>query len=149
MATDDPTTAIRELAEALRDVSKGLADIDRRLVISDTRADERKGDVARLTLAVERIESIVERIEAPVIAMVEARTKANEREEAERGRWALLVSPERVRMLIKYVGIALTALGIGGGIGANFRGCGAVLTTASDSAPPPVQVAPPSGTVAP
>ena len=133
----DPATRddIRALTGAFRDVLDGLAEVNKALVIIDTKGDER----AKRLDVLDGIRASIANIERPVVAHYDGIRLSSETEAANRGKWASILSPDKIATFFKFAVPMIAALAAGGGLGANFRGCGAILTTANDA---PVIVTP-------
>lgn len=123
------------LAEGQRDVIEALGSLREAMIVLDVKGDLRAKQAEDQRAAIDEHGRMLANIERPVVAHYDGIRLANETQAANAGKWAAILSPERIVNALKYAGPILVALGLGGGAGANFRGCGAVLTTAADAAP--------------
>lgn len=137
--TDPMLTALRDLADGQRDIVAGLTALARESAVGDGKSDVRAEVLGKLTDKVDALTAAVGRVEGPVVAMVTSRQTADENERANRGKWANTLTADRVVAGVKWlVGVA-ALLGLGGGVGAGWRGCGAGITMAGD---PPAEESP-------
>lgn len=127
------------LGEGQRDTIEALNSLRAALIVLDTKGDLRAEQAEKIAEVVAKIERAVANIEKPVVAHYDGLRLAQEANAANVGKWANFLTVERAVAAVKWIAGILALLGLGGGVGANFRGCGAVLTTAADA---PVTVAP-------
>lgn len=136
-------TALSLLGEAQRDTIDGLAALREALIVLDTKGDLRAGQAEKIGAVVDRVERALLAIEKPVVAHYDGLRLAAETQDANRGKWATILSPDKIATFVKFAVPIFVALAAGGGLGANFRGCGAILTTANDAPSAIVVSAPP------
>lgn len=127
------------LGEGQRDTIEALTSMRSALIVLDTKGDLRAEQAEKIADVVAKIERALANIEKPVVAHYDGLRIAQETQAANAGKWATILSPDRIVSVVKYALPIAAALAAGGFGGANFRGCGAVLTTAADA---PVTVAP-------
>lgn len=121
-----------ELARNVRDLAVSIAEI---AAVLEDRQDAVKTDreaLRRVERAVTELHTKVDTIAEPVGDHYRRLRMASEVEEANRVKWGNIITPDRLATWAKYIFPILAAFGIGGGFGANWRGCAGVLVTPAD-----------------
>lgn len=121
-----------ELTRNVRDLAVSIAEI---AAIMEDRQDAVKADreaLRRVERAVTDLHAKIDGIAEPVGDHYRRLRVASETEEANRVKWGNIVTPDRLAAWAKYILPILAAFGVGGGFGANWRGCAGVLVTPAD-----------------
>lgn len=115
--------AVRGLAEGQRDGLDAMGEFNTAIAVLDAKGDLRAAKVDELAREILAIRASLTAIEKPVTAHYDGLREAEELHRANVGKWAVVLSPERVAAVVRYAWPLLVAVGVGGVGGANLKGC--------------------------
>jgi hypothetical protein len=126
--------ALISLGEGQRDQIEGLSALRSALIVLDTKGDLRAEQAEKIAEVVDELRRSLTAIEKPVVAHYDGIRIAQEAQSANVGKWANILSPDRIVAAVKYVLPIAAALAAGGFFGNNLKGCGGGFTaiTAAD-----------------
>lgn len=124
-----------DLSDLLRHTRDLAASVAVMAAVLEARQETAAADREALRRIEERCDALAKelgRIVCPVSEHYDALRVAREADEANRGRWANTITVDRAVAAVKWIAGIVTLLGVGGGMGAQFRGCSGALVTAAD-----------------
>lgn len=135
-------SALVALGEGQRDTVDALLALQKALIVLETKGDLRATQHEKIAGVIAKIERAVSSIEKPVVSHYDGLRIAHETEAANAGKWATILSPERIVGVLRYALPILAALAAGGFGGGYLRDVTAPPVAAPILSPLPPEVAP-------